>query len=43
MINEETIQFYTANSKWEAEKGEFKVFVGGNSEATLMADFQYRE
>ena len=43
MINEETIQFYTANSKWEAEKGEFKVFVGGNSEATLMADFQYLE
>lgn len=42
MINEETIQFYTANSKWEAEKGEFKVFVGGNSEARLMADFQYR-
>ncbi len=42
-INEETIQFYTANSKWEAEKGEFKVFVGGNSESTIMADFQYLE
>jgi beta-glucosidase len=43
IINEETIQFYTANSKWEAEKGEFKVFVGGNSETTIMADFQYVE
>jgi beta-glucosidase len=43
IINEETIQFYTSNSKWEAEKGEFKVFVGGNSETTIMADFQYVE
>jgi beta-glucosidase len=43
IINEETIQFYTANSKWEAEQGEFKVFVGGNSETTIMADFRYLE
>jgi len=42
-INEETIQFHTANSNWEAENGEFKVFVGGNSETTIMSDFQYAE
>ena len=41
IINQKTIEFYTANSKWEAEPGDFKVFVGGNSEATLEADFQY--
>ena len=41
MVNQKTIEFYTANSKWEAEPGDFKVFVGGNSEATLEANFQY--
>ena len=41
IINQKTIEFYTSNSKWEAEPGDFKVFVGGNSEATLEADFQY--
>ncbi|WPR73013.1 beta-glucosidase BglX [Flavobacterium sp. NG2] len=40
-INKKTIEFYTANSKWEAEEGEFKLFVGGNSVKTLEADFQY--
>ncbi len=41
IINEKTIEFYTVNSKWEAESGEFNVFVGGNSETTIKADFQY--
>jgi len=41
IINEKTIEFYTLNSKWEAESGAFKVFVGGNSEDTIQADFQY--
>ena len=41
IINKKTIEFYTANSKWEAEDGEFKVFVGGNSETTIDGDFQY--
>ncbi len=41
IINEKTIEFYTVNSLWEAEPGEFKVFVGGNSEAAIEADFQY--
>jgi len=41
IINEKTIEFYTVNSLWEAEPGKFKVFVGGNSEAAIEADFQY--
>lgn len=40
-INEKTIEFYTANKKWEAEPGDFQVFVGGSSMATLQSDFQY--
>ncbi len=40
-INEKTIEFFTANSKWEAEAGDFKVFIGGNSAETLKGDFQF--
>lgn len=40
-INKKTIEFFTAQSKWEAEPGDFKVFVGGNSVQTLEDDFQY--
>ena len=40
-IDEQTIQFYTANKKWEAEPGAFKVFVGGSSDANLEASFDY--
>jgi len=43
IINEETIKFYTVNSKWEAESGEFNVFVGGNSETAIKADFQFQK
>jgi beta-glucosidase len=42
-INKKTIEFYTTNSIWETEQGDFKVFVGGSSEATLEADFQYQK
>jgi beta-glucosidase len=41
VINKKTIEFFTANSKWEAEAGDFKVFVGGSSAKTLEKDFQY--
>lgn len=41
IINKKTIEFFTANSKWEAEAGDFKVFVGGSSVETLEGDFQY--
>ena len=40
-INEKTIEFFTANSKWEAESGDFKVFVGGSSATTLESSFKY--
>ena len=40
-INEKTIEFFTANSKWEAETGDFKVFIGGSSAANLEMNFHY--
>lgn len=40
-IDEKTIEFYTANNKWEAEPGDFTVFVGGSSAAKLEAPFSY--
>jgi len=40
-IDEKTIEYYTANKKWEAEPGDFKVFVGGSSDATLEIPFEY--
>ncbi|WP_233565273.1 beta-glucosidase BglX [Aquimarina sp. AD10] len=41
-INEEVIQFYTVNKKWEAEPGEFKIFVGGSSKTALEKDFSFK-
>jgi len=38
-INSETLQFYTANKKWEVETGEFNVWIGGDSTAKLKAEF----
>ncbi|KGO88344.1 beta-glucosidase [Flavobacterium rivuli WB 3.3-2 = DSM 21788] len=40
-INEKAIEFYTANNKWEAEAGDFKVFVGGSSVTKLEVPFSY--
>ncbi len=40
-IDEKTIEFYTANNKWEAETGDFKVFIGTNSQETLEAIFMF--
>lgn len=41
VINKKTIEFFTAQSKWDVEPGDFKVFVGGSSAKTLEKDFQY--
>lgn len=41
-INRETIQFYSANCKWEAEPGEFKLFIGGSSRTILEETFFYK-
>lgn len=40
-IDEKLIEFYTANNLWEAEPGDFIVFIGGSSDKTLEANFQY--
>lgn len=42
-IDVKTIKFYSANNKWEAEAGDFKLFVGGSSNTVLEADFKYIE
>lgn len=42
-IYAKTIQFYTANNKWEAEPGDFKVFIGGSSKTNLEANFSLLE
>ncbi|GGE31772.1 glycosyl hydrolase [Psychroflexus planctonicus] len=40
-ISEKDIQFYTANKKWEAEAGEFKLFIGPHSEELKVETFHY--
>lgn len=41
IIDEKMLEFYSANSKWEAESGEFKVFVGGSSDNVMEEIFQF--
>ena len=43
IIDAKTVQFYTANNKWEAEVGDFKIFIGGSSKTSLEADFTLTE
>jgi beta-glucosidase len=38
-IDRKLIEYYTVNNKWEAEPGDFKVYVGGSSDATMEAGF----
>lgn len=40
-VNEQTIRYFTADRKWEAENGDFKVFVGGSSDKTIESNFKY--
>jgi beta-glucosidase len=40
-INEKTIEYFTANKKWEAEPGDFKLFIGGSSDKTKETNFKY--
>lgn len=42
VIDEKMIEYYTVNAKWEAEPGDFKVFVGTNSLDVLEKDFQFK-
>ena len=39
-ITPETLQFYSANKKWESEPGTFSLFIGTNSTTTRSADFE---
>jgi beta-glucosidase len=41
-LGAEDLAFYTAAGRWEAEPGEFEVFVGGSSTETLSARFSLR-
>ncbi len=41
-INEKTLEFYTANNKWETEAGNFKIFVGGSSSTVLESKFEFK-
>jgi beta-glucosidase len=40
-IDAQLLQYYTDNNKWEAESGDFKIFIGGNSDASLSTDFKF--
>ncbi|SMO40578.1 beta-glucosidase [Saccharicrinis carchari] len=42
-INADMLRFYTINKKWEVEPGDFRVFIGGDSQAKLKASFVVRE
>ena len=41
-IDSKTIEFYSANNKWEAEAGDFKLFIGGSSKTKLETDFSFQ-
>lgn len=42
-IDADILQFYTANHQWEVEPGEFNVWIGGDSMATLKESFSVVE
>ncbi len=41
-IDEEMITFFTKNQKWEAEPGDFKVFIGTNSRDVQETSFNFQ-
>ncbi|QWX84633.1 beta-glucosidase BglX [Cellulophaga sp. HaHaR_3_176] len=42
-INADMLQFYTSNKVWEVEEGDFDIWVGGDSSASLKASFKIIE
>ncbi|MDP4185333.1 MAG: fibronectin type III-like domain-contianing protein [Bacteroidota bacterium] len=38
-LTPDSLKYYDANMKWTVEPGEFSVFVGGNSQASLSTNF----
>ena len=41
-ITPETLQFYSANKKWESEPGTFSLFIGTNSNTIRSIDFKLK-
>ena len=41
-INPELLKFYSARKKWEAEPGQFSVFIGTNSATKNSASFSLK-
>ena len=39
-INAKLLEFYSYNNKWEAELGDFQVFVGGSSDTLDFQEFE---
>ncbi|WP_081990220.1 beta-glucosidase BglX [Psychroserpens sp. Hel_I_66] len=39
LLDKERLQFYTINKTWEVEPGQFNIWVGGSSEASLKTSF----
>lgn len=42
-LREEDLAFYTANNTWQAETGDFRVFVGGSSQTELESGFYFEK
>jgi len=42
-ISAKKLEFYSANNRWEAETGDFKVFIGGSSATQLESDFTLKD
>jgi beta-glucosidase len=40
-ITIDDLKFYNADLKWVAEPGDFKIFIGGNSQDVKEASFRY--
>ena len=43
IINDEILQFYSVNKKWEVEPGDFELWIGGDSTASLKESFTVTE
>ncbi len=41
-IDRKLLEFWTANKVWETEPGQFSIYVGGDSNATMEAKFEYK-
>lgn len=41
-ISAEDLAFYSANNRWQAETGNFSIFIGGSSETSLETSFHYK-